>query len=238
MRPFLPHAAVGLDGGRVDDPGGDVQGMDELFGDDVAGKNAIEPPGTDLAFRVVGIIAASPDLPAVVDGLAGDDVADIAGMHAANRLLEELAGAGLEIDQHDAFFLGPFAAGVGHRLATGHIDGDWLGAVDVAAGIDSGDGVLGMEVRRGFDHDRIRPSVQQPLVARQAAEGLALGHAERLGRGLGPIGKVVGRGHELVSAMLLEQVGDPPAPPAAADQAERDFGVGFRGRDLPGLDDQ
>ena len=67
---------------------------------------------------------------------------------------------------------------------------------------------------------------------------MVLGHAQPLGRGLGAVGKIVGRGHELVSAMLLEQVGDPVAPPAAADQAERDFGVRFRGRDLAGLDDQ
>ena len=39
---------------------GDVQGVDELLGDGVAGKNAIQPPGADLALRVVGIVAAAP----------------------------------------------------------------------------------------------------------------------------------------------------------------------------------
>ena len=38
--------------------------------------------------------------------------------------------------------------------------------------------------------------------------------------------------------MLLEEVADPVAPVAAADQAQRDFGVRFRGCGLPGLDDQ
>ena len=71
-------------------------------------------------------------------------------MHAADRLLVELAGSGLEIDQHDAILLGPFAARLGHRLAAGHVDGDRLGAVDVAAGIDAGHRLLRHGSRAGF----------------------------------------------------------------------------------------
>ena len=174
----------------------------------------------------------------VIGGLAGDHGADVAGMHAAHRFLIELAGSGLEIDQHHALLLGPLAARLGHRLAAGHVDGDRLGGVDVAAGIDAGHAPAPDGSKAGYDDDGIRPGVQHPLVARQAAEGAILGHAQPLGRGLGAIGKIVRRGHELVSAMLLEQVGDPISPRAAPDQAERDLGVRFRGRDLLRFGDQ
>ena len=212
--------------------------MDELLGNGVAGEDAVEPPGADLALRIVGIVAAAPDLGTVVNGLAGDHVADVAGMHAANRLPVELAGSGLEINEHDAAFFRSFAARVGDRLATGHVHGDRLGTVDMAAGIDPGQGLPRMEVGRAFDDDGVRPGVEQPLVARQAAEGMVLGHAQLSSCVPGAIGKIIGRGHELVSAVLLEEIGDPLSSPAAADQAEGDLGVRGRGHGLPGFDDQ
>ena len=46
--------AVGLDGGRDGDPRGNVQGMDELFGNRVARKNAVQPPARILLSGLLG----------------------------------------------------------------------------------------------------------------------------------------------------------------------------------------
>ena len=90
-----------------------------------------------------------------------------------------------------------------------------------------------MEVGRAFDDNGVRLGRQQPLVARQAAEGRFCGHAQPLGRGLGTVGEIVGRGDELVAAVLLEQIGDPVAPAAAADQAQGDLGIRLRPAPIP-----
>ena len=133
--------------------------MDELLGNRIAGKHAVEAPGADLALGIGRIVAASHRT-AVVDRLAGDHPADVARMHAADRLLVERAGAGLEVDQHHPLLFGPLAAHLGHRQAAGHVDGDRLGAVHVATGIDAGQGLLRVEVGRADDDHGVRPGVQ------------------------------------------------------------------------------
>jgi len=45
---------------------------------------------------------------------------------------------------------------------------------------------------------------------------------------MGTVGKIVGRGDELVAAVLLEKLGDPIAAAAAADQSQGDLGIRLR----------
>ena len=167
----------------------------------------------------------------VVDRLAGNHRSDVAGMDAADRLAIELVGPRLKVNEHHPLVLRGFLAGRGDGQAAGHVNGDRLGAIDVAAGAHARGRLLGMKIRRRNDGDGVRLGVQRPLVGGQAAEGPLRGNAHPLGHLRGAVGKVVGRGDELVAAVLGEEVGDPTAPRAAAEQGQLDLGVRLRAGD-------
>ena len=72
--------AIGADRLGVEHPGGDVQRMDVLLGDDVAGEQAIHAPGAQADLGVLRVLAqelvhAAPRRAALVIGLDGDDLA-------------------------------------------------------------------------------------------------------------------------------------------------------------------
>ena len=111
-----------------------------------------------------------------------------------------------------------------------HVDGHRLGHVDVQAGLDGGGGVFGEEVGRRFQDHGLHAAFDQPLVGRQAGEALRLVGAQRRAGLFRAVREVVGRRHELVAAVLLEEPGDPASPAAAADQADLDLAADLGGR--------
>ena len=101
----------------------------------------------------------------------------------------------------------------------------------MAAGVDARDGLLGMEVRRAFDHDGIGLRIQEPLVAGQAREAVGGIDFELLSQTVGAVAEVVRGGHDFVAAMLHKQVRDPLAAAATADDPQLDLAVGLRAED-------
>ena len=127
-----------------------------------------------------------------------------------------------------------FAAGllaaVFDAQAARDIDGDGLGEVDVLAGRDGGGRLLRVEVRRAVDRHGVH-LLQQLQVALEAREAIGLRDLQLLAGVVHAVLEVVGHGDDVVAAVLLEQLGDPGAAPAAADQAEIDLGIGGRAAD-------
>ena len=111
-----------------------------------------------------------PRRAALVIGLDGDDLADLAVMHGLDGFLVELVGAGLEIHQEAELLRGGLLAALADGEAAGHIHGNRLGHIDVLAGVHRGGGLLGMEVRRAFDDHRVELLLEQLAVAGQAGD--------------------------------------------------------------------
>ena len=111
-------------------------------------------------------------------------------------------------------------------LAARHIHGDRFGEIDVFAGRHGRGRLLRMEVGRRYDRYGVERLLQQPAISRQAGETLLRFHAQRIAQGVDAVGKIVGRSHDVIAAMLLEQLGDPGAPATAADDAQIDLGIG------------
>ena len=107
---------------------------------------------------------------ALVIGLGGDDLADLAVVHGLDGLLVELVGAGLEIHEEAELLRGGLLAALGDGEAAGHVHRDGLGQIDMLAGVDGRGGLLGMEVGRAFDDHGVELLLQQLAVAVQAGE--------------------------------------------------------------------
>jgi hypothetical protein len=78
--------------------------------------------------------------------------------------------------------------------------------------------------------------LQQPAISGQAGEALGRLHAERLAEGVDAIREIVGRGHEVVAAVLLEQLGNPGPAATAANDAQIDLGIGRVAESVMGID--
>ncbi len=163
----------------------------------------------------------------MVGRLAEGEIAQGALVDSPDGLDVELVRPGLEIDEEAEPLFSRLAAALFDRDAAGHVDGDRLGDIDMLARGDAGGGLLGMKVRRRLDHQGIDARIEHPLVTLQAREAARRGDAELVAAPVDPVLEVVGHRGELVSAMLLEQVGDPGAPAAAAGQADPHLGIGL-----------
>ena len=139
---------------------------------------------------------------------------------------EELVGSSLEIDQEAQFLFRGFPSAGPDGLATRDVHGDGFGDIDVLAGGDTRGGMLGMKIRRRFDDHGVQFLLQQTLVAGQSVVLPFRWDADFLAGSLGAIPEVVGRRHEVVAAVLLEQACDPGASAPAANDADIDLGVG------------
>ena len=80
---------------------------------------------------------------------------DRPGVDPLQRFDVVFVRAGLKIDQETKALLGRFFSAGADRVASGHIDSDWLGHVYMLAGRDTGRCVNRVEVGRRNDHDRI-----------------------------------------------------------------------------------
>ena len=234
--------AVGAQGRGIKNPRGHIERVDVLLGDDVAGEGAVGAPGAQADLVVVRIVPeqrihAAPGVAGLVGGFAGNNPANSARMHDAHRLLIGRVGAGLEIHQKDQFLLRGFAPALGHGLAAGHVHRNGLGAIDVLAGLDGRGGVFRVEIRRRLNHHRVELLFQKALVSGEAGEAPGLVHLELFSRRLRLVREIVRHGRQVVMAVFQEQVGDPRAAPAAADEAEVDFGIALGAAGQPRLGD-
>ena len=163
----LAAGADGLDGVRPGEPGGHVDGVDVLLDDHVAAEGAGLIPGAEPLLRggrgAVVVHAGGPG----IARHAALQPADRTLVDPPQRLVVEVVGPGLEVDQVDELPGRGLPARLGDGHAAGHVHGHRLGEVDVLAGLDRGRGLLGMEVGRALDHHRVERRVEQPLVARE-----------------------------------------------------------------------
>src|SRR5207245_8935759 len=102
-------------------------------------------------------------------------------------------------------------------LTARHIDGDRLGHINMATRLHGLGGLFGMEIRRTLNYDSVRLPFQEFPVRRKAGEPTGRRHLESVAHGINAVLEVVGHGEELVTAVFLEQVGDPASAAAAAD---------------------
>ena len=225
-------AAIGFDGVGVGDPGGDIQGVDVLLGDDIARDHAINAPGPQTHLRVLRgfaqlAVAVLKHQAGLILGIDGHQLAELALMDAGENLLVGRHGAGLEINKEHLLLPGrrPSAFGNGH--AAGHVHRDRLGAIDVFPRGYRGRRLLRMEIRRADDGHRVELLLQQALVGGKPGEAVARQYIELLAGRIHAVLEVIGERHHVVIAVLGEQLGDPRSPPAAADDAEVDLRVGF-----------
>ena len=141
--------ALRLDRVRLQVPVRDVDHVDVLLDDDVAGQRLVEDPVAQArrrgALRGLRLQAAG-----VVVDVPEHRRADVAAMHARGRFAKERVAARLEVHEHVARRPCGFD-GTLDREAAGHVDRDRLGQVEVLAGLQHGNRLLGMEVRRAFD---------------------------------------------------------------------------------------
>ena len=118
-----------------------------------------------------------------------------------------------------------FAALCSIVMQPGTSTADRLGQVDVLARGHRVGGLDRMEERRALDRHRVELLLEQPAIGGQSREAPRRRNAELVARGLDPIREVVGQRDDVVAAVLLKQVGDPAAAPAAADDAEIHLGT-------------
>ncbi len=155
------------------------------------------------------------------------EFADRSFVHAANRLDVELVGTGLEIDQEAQPVAGGFLAAFFHGLAAGHIHGDGLGEIHVFSRCHAGRRMLRVEVRRRFHDDGIQLLLQHALVARQSGVTRFGFHIQLAAEVIETILEIVGRRHDVVATVFLEQFGNPRAAATAANEADIDLLIGL-----------
>ena len=141
-------------------------------------------------------------------------------MHGLHRVLIELVGARLEIHLEAELFRGGLLAALGNGLAAGHIDGNGLGEIDMLAGLDRGGGLFGMEIRRALDDDRVELLLQQLAIRGKPGIAVGGGHIELSPCLIRVVLEVICDRNEVIAPVLLEQVGDPFAPAAAANEPD------------------
>ena len=133
----------------------DVQVVDVLFNDVVAGQPGEVIPVAELPLRVAptGLAGDHPDLAAVPVAFPVDDVSDGAVLQAFDGLPIARHVAPLRAGRDSqSFLLGQFAS-LDHHLHARRVHGGWLLQERVFAGLDSRLEVDGPEMRRrGQDH--------------------------------------------------------------------------------------
>ena len=164
----------------------------------------------------------------LVGGFAVDQAANPARLDAFDHLLVSGVGARLKIHQKAKLVRARRLAALSNGLAARHIHRDRFGEIHMFARRNSGGRLLRMEVGRAFDGHRLDLRLQQPLIAGQARESLGRRDIELLPGAIGLRREIIGQRGEVVTAVLEEQIGDPLAAPAAANQPQVDLAAGLR----------
>ena len=233
---LVAAGAAGAQRIGVDDPGDQVQRMNALLDNEVAGERQHVIPTAQLLLgrrRRHAASAARPRIP----GLGHDERPHRALVNLPDRLAKMLIGAGLEIHQEHLLLRRGALARRGNRLAAGRIHRDRLGQIDMLARVHGGGGVYRVEIGRRLDDHRVELAFQQPLVARQPRVTARRVDLVLLAHGIGFVLEVVRAGHQPILAGIGEQLGNPTAASAAADQANLQHRVGLRAKDQRGFQD-
>src|SRR5262249_61713250 len=140
---------------RLQDPVANVDDVDVLFDNDVAGENLVMHPiaQTDFLRRSVGPLWAV-DVARKVVGFTADDFAEGAGMDAADHFDKRRTIADLKPDI-EAQFTVHALANVNDLGRAGDIHRDGLFQIDVLAGGDGGVKLFAGEDRRRGDDDSV-----------------------------------------------------------------------------------
>ena len=167
VHPTGPAAGCGgLDGMTVEHPVGDVDDVDVLFHDDVAGEDTVPHPvpQATLFRRGVGSVGPLQGRREVVDE-AADGLADLPVVDARYEIDVRRGVPNLEPHRQADLAVGLLAQ-LHHVLAARDVHGHRLLEVGVLAGGDGGLEVLGMEVRGSGDVDGVHVLAVEELLVR------------------------------------------------------------------------
>src|SRR5215470_10930198 len=140
---------------RLENPVADINDVNVLLDDDVAGEHAVVHPVAEAALGGRGVGPSGPvEVAAQVVGFAAGDFAESSRMNAANHFDERGAIANLEANVEAELAFGALA-NVDDFFRAGDIHSDWLFEIDVLARRDDGFEVLRMKIRRRGDDDGV-----------------------------------------------------------------------------------
>ena len=126
---------------RLQVPVRDVDHVDVLLDDDVAGERLVEDPVAQPG-RLGALRGLRLQAPGVVVDVPEHRRADVAAMHARGRFPEERIAARLEVHEHVARRPCGFDGAL-DREAAGHVHRHRLGQVEMLAGLQHGNRLLG-----------------------------------------------------------------------------------------------
>jgi hypothetical protein len=175
--------AIGFNRLGFQDPGRDVQGMDVLLSDHIAGKRCIQSPGPHQQFRVLRVpaeyrVGAVKRVAAMVGRLGQSQFANHPVMHMLDGSLVIRHGPGLKIDQEYLLAArGRFARTLDGK-ATRNIYCQGLRQINMLSGGDTGCRLLGMKVGRADDHHRVQVLFQQPEIPLEGGEPACFRHPQ------------------------------------------------------------
>ena len=92
--------------------------------------------------------------------------------------------------------------------------------------LQGGDGLLRVEVRRALDDHAVHLLFEQAQITIKARVPVGRFDLQFVTKGIDSVLKVVVHGHDAGVAVLVEQIGDPAAASAAADEPQLDCRVG------------
>src|SRR5438045_343028 len=136
----------------LENPIANVDDVNVLFDDDVAGQNAVVDPvaQTFLNGRCIGP-GWTINVASQIVRFAADNTPKGSAMDALNQFNERGTIANLETHIQTEFALGAFAS-LDHLQRAGHVHGDGLLEVDVLSASDDGFQMLWMIIRRRSNH--------------------------------------------------------------------------------------
>jgi len=201
-----------------------------MFYDDVAAQHLIhvEIGHAALARLHAGGTAVLRRSPRIVEDLRQHRLADVAAMDAGGEFLVDVPRAGLEVHPiGELLFLRLLAAGQ-HALAARDVHRDGFGHVDMLAGVDGGQRLFRVVVRRSFDHHRVHRRLRQLTARIRPVIGPPRSDLERIRGGVEMSLDHVGERHHPRAGEFGEEGSDPVTASAAADQPDLDIGVRLR----------
>ena len=174
--------AHGFDRMTFERPVADINDMNILFDDDIAGEHAVLQPVAQATqrpgeIRKIGIYGG-----AIVVDRTGNDVSERAGVDAPHQLDIWGRHTNLETNIQAEFPLG-FLADLEHAFGAGNVDGHRFFAINMLARGHRGRQVLDMEIRRRRDHDGVHQLRFHDLLVRFWPDERLLDAAVPFGRG-------------------------------------------------------
>jgi hypothetical protein len=154
----------------LENPVANVDDVNVLLHNDVAGKNAVIQPVAKATLCGGGVRPGGPvNVAGEIVSFAADDFAKRSGMNATNHFHKRRAIADLESDIETELAFGALAD-FDHLQRTGHIDGHGLFEINMFTAGDDNLQVAGMIVRRCGDDDGVQLLGRSNLLAGAGAD--------------------------------------------------------------------